>query len=145
VTGRVLAFSTRQSTKLSATPETASQCFDGLQRPERWGGYGYLGSRWTSLQDEVGRTKGPQTAEGEIVARVDAAVVGFAAAEGWSDEELFQWADSKDGRWFADQTLSPNPDGLGRALREGLFNKQPLSADPPSRRERDTGLNQGHP
>jgi len=67
------------------------------------------------LQDEVGRTKGPQT------------------------------ADCKDGRWFADQTLSPNPDGLGRALREGLFNKQPLSADPPSRRERDTGLNQGHP
>jgi len=115
VTGRVLGFSTRQSTKLSATPETASQCFDGLQRPERWGGYGYLGSRWTSLQDEVGRTKGPQT------------------------------ADCKDGRWFADQTLSPNPDGLGRALREGLFNKQPLSADPPSRRERDTGLNQGHP
>jgi hypothetical protein len=54
---------------------------------ERWLGWGYLGER--------DRTDGPTD-------RADAIVLRFAAERGWDAEDLFHWANSKDGRWFGD-------------------------------------------
>jgi hypothetical protein len=53
---------------------------------ERWLGWGYLGER--SRTDDT--------------AAADALVLRFAAERGWDAEDLFHWANSKDGRWFGD-------------------------------------------
>ncbi len=67
------------------TTQTTST-FDRMTSDDRWLGFGYLGSR--------------QYADDAEVALADAFV--FDVTADWTDDELFTWANSKDGRWFAD-------------------------------------------
>ena len=73
----------------------AKNIFDTFSQDERWMGWGYL--------------QGRQSAAGQgfrsVVELVDEFVLFTADSLGWSDEELFTWANSKNGRWFSDSTL----------------------------------------
>ena len=75
--------------------------FDAMSENPEWLGFGYIGTR--RHLSEADRATG------------DALVLEFAAAKGWSDADLFEWANSKSGRYFADSI-----DGGDRAfaLRE---------------------------
>ena len=55
---------------------------DAMYADEEWLGYGYLD-----------------------VAAADAMVLDYANANDWTERDLFAWANSKDGRWFADCVL----------------------------------------
>jgi hypothetical protein len=57
---------------------------------ERWLGWGYLGER-------------DRAADAGIDTRhADEVALRFANANGWNREDLFHWANSKDGRWYGD-------------------------------------------
>lgn len=62
---------------------------------DEWLGFGYIGARlaWLERGDEA------------AVAAADAQVLRLADAAGWDAERLFAWANSKDGRWYADVAL----------------------------------------
>lgn len=70
---------------------TITSYFNEMTEDERWLGWGYLGER--------GRCE-----DAELVETVDAIVLEQTA--GWTDEERFQWANSKNGRWVADALYS---------------------------------------
>lgn len=75
---------------------------DRMETDDRWLGFGYLGERRNFRQAiDSGEVGFPDTAAAEL-ARMDADVLEEARIEGLSYDELFAWANSKDGRWFAD-------------------------------------------
>lgn len=63
--------------------------FDQMTTNEDWLGFGYLGER-----DRQGADRP------ERVAEADAFILARTAD--WTDEELFDWANSKLGRWVGD-------------------------------------------
>jgi hypothetical protein len=63
---------------------------------ENWAGFGYLGARRDGMAKASGRA---------IMADLDARVIAFANAEGWSLTDLFDFTDSKNGRWLAESFL----------------------------------------
>jgi hypothetical protein len=65
--------------------------FDRFANRDDFLGFGYIGSRQSFTAEEV--------------APVDAAILDIAEGLGWDEERLFEWANSKDGRWFADTAL----------------------------------------
>jgi len=75
--------------------------FDAMTENPEWLGFGYIGTR--RHLGEADRSAG------------DALVLKFAAAQGWSDADLFEWANSKSGRYFAD---SIDGGDQGFAMRE---------------------------
>lgn len=64
---------------------------------EEWAGAGYLAARKEALHH--GR--------GTEVSVSDQLVLEAANAAGMDDGQLFEWLNSKPGRWFADAMLSP--------------------------------------
>lgn len=72
--------------------------FDQMTSDDRWLGFGYLGSRGHMLNS----TDPEAPAEPVLVAATDQRVLTYAAEHKWSEEDLFQWANSKNGRHFAD-------------------------------------------
>jgi hypothetical protein len=88
---------------------------------EGWLGFGYLGGRrdvLAAVNHEPGYGDWSVGERGrDDVAAADAAVVAEANRLGWGPEELFRWANSRDGRHFADTALE-GPDGLARAIAE---------------------------
>jgi hypothetical protein len=91
---------------------TADQLSEALKtfadNPE-WLGFGYIGERryLTPAQSKV----------------ADEVVIAYAVRYGWSEPELFLWANSKLGRWFAEEaSFGHAADRLSeRAIRNGLF------------------------
>jgi len=75
----------------------ATAIFDAMTDNPEWGGYGYLGER------RVGRTSAHTP---EAIAAMDEATYQIAEAQGLTDAELFEWANSRDGRWWADMTIT---------------------------------------
>lgn len=67
---------------------------------EDFGGYGYLGGRQTTLSNLA--YKVDMTAGLAEVAAADQFVLDTANGRGWDAERLSQWANSRDGRYFAD-------------------------------------------
>lgn len=79
-----------------------TQNLEAMYTDERWLGFGYLGERRTALsmgEDPEGLTK---EAAADLVAKADAMVLAHANRYSFTAEELFTWANSKDGRWYAD-------------------------------------------
>jgi hypothetical protein len=75
-------------------------------------GFGYLGERGTAMRTAAGR---------ERAALVDAAVLVRANELGWTTDQLFAWANSRDGRWFGDAVFGADvfgPVALERAIIE---------------------------
>ena len=91
-----------------------AQIFESFTRNDEWLGYGYLGERENALVSVRTGEAGPMLADRLELA--DEAVL--QATADWSDEELFAWANSKDGRWFADCVLG-SAGSFQDALRQG--------------------------
>lgn len=77
----------------------------------RWLGWGYLGER---------------IRHADTAARADAIVLRFAAQHGWNAEDLFHWANSKDGRWFGDWAFGCT-DPAEPTWLPSLFPKRPAA------------------
>ena len=79
---------------------------DSMYRNDEWEGFGYLGGRRIA------------TAEGKLaeVTEADARVLADANVNGLTAEELFAWANSKKGRWFADCMFGANGQHADRYL-----------------------------
>lgn len=89
--------------------------FDTMRDDRRWGGFGYLGMRRSRLES----TDPEAPPEPERVAETDAAILNLATERGWDYERLFEWADSKNGRWFADAMFGTDeavPEAFDRAV-----------------------------
>lgn len=90
------------NTKTTATTRETNMLttadLDEMTRDDRWLGYGYLGERRNLLAG--GDPEAP--ARPELVAEMDTAVLEAATTRGLTRDELFHWANSKDGRWYAD-------------------------------------------
>jgi hypothetical protein len=61
---------------------------EAVMSDPRWRGFGY----------PLGRSQAPRRAQD----RADAALLAWANSRGWDAERLFAFADSQEGRWFAD-------------------------------------------
>ena len=70
--------------------------FDKMATKDEWLGFGYLGER--KNQREMGR----DTTEADEKAIAEANRLGL------TDEELFDWANSKNGRWYGDCMFGSN-------------------------------------
>ena len=78
------------------TTATTSSTFDDMARDDRFCGWGYIGAR-QNLRDAV--AAGEWSADMlDTLAEADA----LALATGVPGDKLFAWANSKDGRRFAD-------------------------------------------
>jgi hypothetical protein len=81
-----------------ATPTlTQADIEAGYDRPE-WANFGYLGERQSFLTS----TDPEAPARPDRVAAADARLLAEANARGWTAEQLFEWANSKPGRWYGD-------------------------------------------
>lgn len=93
---------------------TATATFDAMTNDDRWLGFGYLAGRSYSDATDV--------------AQADSLMADHAAANGWTADDLFTWANSKAGRHFGDVMLfSYGTTAAARfadAVRWNLTNKQ---------------------
>lgn len=98
---------------MTTTPETISHVFDSMTNDERWLGFGYLGGRRSALDGSDPECP----ARPDLVADADRQILDYAVAHNWDREQLFEWANSKDGRWFADCAFGGSPAMAARYLR----------------------------
>ena len=90
---------------------TTRDLLDGYHNPE-FAGFGYYGAR------EIANEKNPA-----LVAEVDQFVLDVANRRGLTANQLFEWANSRVGRWFADDMLTSAPYQyrVNRATKHGLL------------------------
>jgi hypothetical protein len=97
--------------------------FDLMERDSEWLGYGYLGAR----RNELDSSDPEHTPRPEFVAEVDRRVLEHARRGGWTQRELFDWANSKLGRWLGDATFGSvgefTDEKWDRCVRDGLLEK----------------------
>ena len=79
---------------MNTTQTRTPAIFDTFAQLDDFLGFGYIGERRNWI------------AEGMDTSAADALALDMAA--GCSDDALFAWANSKDGRWFADCALGSN-------------------------------------
>ena len=87
---------------------TATDIFDTMTADPRWLGAGYLGERNNTV---------------DVAARdlLDEFLPDHFESLGWTDEDVFAWANSKDGRWFGDVMFGRgDSDLVGTFEREGV-------------------------
>lgn len=94
-----------------------TQDIEKAANDERWLGFGYLGGRRTMLTS----TDPEAPADAALVAVVDEQLIAYANVHGWDYEDLFAWANSKNGRWFADSMFSGST--FEKAIGWGLLAK----------------------
>lgn len=84
-------------TTKTRTPLTVEDLLAGYNNPE-WNGHGYLAERRTALES----TDPECPPQPERVAQADAHVVAEANRLGWTRRDLFEWSDSRPGRFYGD-------------------------------------------
>ena len=72
---------------MTTTTNLTAADLDRMSSDDRWLGFGYIGGRNNAI------------AEGWNVADADTLVLEMG--QGMTYDELFAWANSKNGRWFA--------------------------------------------
>lgn len=70
--------------------------FDKMTTNEKWLGFGYLGERRNALES------------GRDTTAADESAIAEANRLGLTVEELFEWANSKNGRWYGDCWFGAN-------------------------------------
>jgi hypothetical protein len=107
----------------------------GYDNPN-WCGVGYLRVRQYALDGDEDTAPQP-----DRVAEADLRALEVANARGWSAEDLFEWLNSKNGRWYGDSWFFAGDDddrlaqsivdNLGQldlaVLRSGRITRQSLS------------------
>lgn len=102
----------------AARVESAKQIV-ALEKRDDWQGYGYLGER-RHLDAAVVSREWPDTMWNRL-GEADLMVIVSAAHNGWDDDRLFEWANSKQGRHFADEVFGDDSADVARAAtRNGL-------------------------
>jgi hypothetical protein len=88
------SMTTKTATTLTVADIEAGYEHDG------WLGFGYLGERRFAIA-------AVRSGEREFVnvTAADELVLRIANEQGWTPEQLFDWANSKLGRWYGDVTL----------------------------------------
>jgi len=76
------------------TPTLTVDILEGFYDHPDWLGFGYLGVRQTNMATAAGRAKADMA---------DTAILTFANLQGWTEGELFAWANSKVGRWYGEE------------------------------------------
>lgn len=104
------------TTTRTVRPTRPENVFDEMTAREEWEGFGYLGERAHRLES----TDPDAPAAPELVAATDLWLLEHAARTGLDDEQLFEWANSKHGRHFADVVFGddrhPFEDRIAQAL-----------------------------
>lgn len=90
---------------------------------EGWLGYGYLGIK----EKAHGKVHGVGAAT--LKAQADRVLLEQANAEGWTPEQLFDWLNSKLGRWYGEVMLLGSmgeltPGEIARAVKETITGAQ---------------------
>ena len=85
----------------TSTQTTATRIFDRMAQDDRFLGWGYLGDRGRFLED----TDPESTIGLDPIIEADDAILEVTRDMGWTYDDLFTWANSKDGRWFADMAF----------------------------------------
>lgn len=81
---------------------------------DRWLGYGYLGARRNALDNSDPNA----IADPALVVEADDLALEAANKQGMSYDALFEWANSKVGRWYGDTIF-------GRGSRERIHQVMP--------------------
>lgn len=89
---------------------------DIMTQDERWLGYGYLQGREIMLTS----TDSEAPADPQRVANVERQILAVVNKRGWDYEQMFEWANSKNGRWFADSVYGCD-ESVEYAVRQGLL------------------------
>lgn len=84
----------------TVTPEIAEAIFE--DDGELGHGFGYIGAR----RNQLTSTDPECPPQPTLVAEIDALLADYFVANGWTVDEVFDWADSKLGRWFGDVVFS---------------------------------------
>ena len=84
------------------------QDLDLMTREDEWGGYGYLGER-NNIREAVADGE-RKASDIDRLHAVDQMVIASANAKGMTYEQLFAWANSRDGRHFADRMVGWSDD-----------------------------------
>jgi hypothetical protein len=87
-------------------PTISGVIFNTLESRSDYNGWGYIRGRYSILKQRGMKA----------VARADADLLHFAAINGWSNEDLFVFCNSKDGRYYSDA----HEDGRTRRAIESL-------------------------
>lgn len=77
---------------------------DLMERNDEWAGFGYLGERRNARLN------------GKSIVDADAKVLEAANAQGLTADALFEWANSKTGRWYGDCMFGGFPQQGGQYL-----------------------------
>lgn len=85
---------------MNTTTTPQANPFDTFAQRDDFLGFGYIGGRRNAI--EATETGEWPISVLEDVAAADALIIATAEKAGWSEARLFDWANSKDGRWFAD-------------------------------------------
>ena len=96
--------------------------FDAMESHPDWCGWGYLGERKRFRSAEDPDSYAALLGEAKvnaIIAKSDQAVLDYADAQGWSEAQLFEWANSRAGRHFADAAFSG--ESMERCINAGLL------------------------
>lgn len=101
----------------SAASAAASSTFERFAERDEFAGFGYIGGRRIALNGSDPECP----AQPELVAQTDERLVDLASVRGWTEDELFAWANSRLGRWFADAVFGGGT--FAQALKWNLFTK----------------------
>jgi hypothetical protein len=94
---------------MTTTAPLTTADLERMTRDDRWLGFGYLGERRNLRTYAIEETNGRRQLELMTQAtRMDRDVIEEANAEGLTYDDLFTWANSKAGRWFADCYDTPH-------------------------------------
>ena len=89
---------------MTKTQQAAAEKIQALASRDDYLGYGYPAERevFLSEDDPECLLEVSEADRRKMVAAADARIVAEAAAASWTDQQLFEWLNSKLGRWFAD-------------------------------------------
>lgn len=76
-----------------------TELFNQMAEDDRWLGFGYLGERANFLEGN---------GDVEVVTDADEKAIAEANVMGLDEDELFEWANSKNGRWYGDCMFGGN-------------------------------------
>lgn len=93
----------------------APDTFASYASRSEWLGWGYIGERRAAL--EMIESRELAGLYRDRVIRADRMALQYAADAGWTDADLFEWANSKAGRWFAELAFAGAFDSAARYLR----------------------------
>jgi hypothetical protein len=115
---KLRAYRARKAAEAEQSKLTAAD-IEAMYANDNWLGFGYLGERRNMLITTDSEAA-PEAERRLLVEAVDQRLLDHANAEGWTDDDLFAWANSKNGRWFADTMFGRATERIDQDFDEAL-------------------------